>query len=210
MAPPRSNREFVEACLASGDAVRLAAVMNGLGEVHRHDGEMEQAERAYDLNKMAELKFGTLISLEREIFEEERRLKEEETQKRVLKEEVDEEDIAEVVAMWTGVPVMQIAARDRTRASLQGEILGATAMGVRNVLCVTGDSPVLAPQPRGRMDIPGVPLGTAGLGAVICAWAGVKDGCCRCCGPRRRRRGWRTRCSTGPPRSSRACRNGRS
>ena len=50
-------------------------------------------------------------------------------------------------------PVMQIAARDRTRASLQGEILGACALGVRNVLCVTGDSPVLAPSPRGRMDI---------------------------------------------------------
>jgi methylenetetrahydrofolate reductase (NADPH) len=50
-------------------------------------------------------------------------------------------------------PVMQIAARDRTRAGLQGEILGASALGVRNVLCVTGDSPVLATQPRGRMDI---------------------------------------------------------
>jgi methylenetetrahydrofolate reductase (NADPH) len=50
-------------------------------------------------------------------------------------------------------PVMQIAARDRTRASLQGEILGASALGVRNMLCITGDSPVLAPQPRGRMDI---------------------------------------------------------
>lgn len=50
-------------------------------------------------------------------------------------------------------PVMQIAARDRTRAGLQGEILGASALGVRNVLCVTGDSPVLAPHPRGRMDI---------------------------------------------------------
>lgn len=50
-------------------------------------------------------------------------------------------------------PVMQIAARDRTRASLQAEILGATALGVKNVLCVTGDSPVLAPRPRGRMDI---------------------------------------------------------
>jgi len=50
-------------------------------------------------------------------------------------------------------PVMQIAARDRTRASLQGEVLGACALGVRNVLCVTGDSPVLAPSPRGRMDI---------------------------------------------------------
>jgi methylenetetrahydrofolate reductase (NADPH) len=50
-------------------------------------------------------------------------------------------------------PVLQIAARDRTRASLQGEVLGATAMGVRNVLCITGDSPVLSPHPRGRMDI---------------------------------------------------------
>jgi methylenetetrahydrofolate reductase (NADPH) len=50
-------------------------------------------------------------------------------------------------------PVMQMAARDRTRAGLQGEILGASALGVRNVLCVTGDSPVLAPRPRGRMDI---------------------------------------------------------
>ncbi len=50
-------------------------------------------------------------------------------------------------------PVMQIAARDRTRASLQGEILGASALGVRNMLCITGDSPILAPQPRGRMDI---------------------------------------------------------
>ncbi|HEY6073854.1 MAG TPA: methylenetetrahydrofolate reductase, partial [Anaerolineales bacterium] len=50
-------------------------------------------------------------------------------------------------------PVMQIAARDRTRASLQGEVVGASALGVRNILCVTGDSPVLAPQPRGRMDI---------------------------------------------------------
>jgi methylenetetrahydrofolate reductase (NADPH) len=50
-------------------------------------------------------------------------------------------------------PVMQIAARDRTRASLQGEILGATALGVRNVLAITGDSAVLAPAPRGRMDI---------------------------------------------------------
>ena len=50
-------------------------------------------------------------------------------------------------------PVMQIAARDRTRSGLQGEILGASALGVRNILCVTGDSPVLSPHPRGRMDI---------------------------------------------------------
>lgn len=50
-------------------------------------------------------------------------------------------------------PVLQIAARDRTRAGLQAEILGTSALGIRNVLCITGDSPVLAAQPRGRMDI---------------------------------------------------------
>ncbi len=50
-------------------------------------------------------------------------------------------------------PVLQIAARDITRVSLQGEALGASALGIRNILCVTGDSNRLAPKPRGRMDI---------------------------------------------------------
>lgn len=50
-------------------------------------------------------------------------------------------------------PVMQIAARDRTRTGLQGEVLGANALGVRNILCLSGDSMKMAPDPRGRMDI---------------------------------------------------------
>ena len=50
-------------------------------------------------------------------------------------------------------PVMQIAARDRTRVGLQSEVMGAAALGVRNILCVTGDSMVLGPAPHGRMDI---------------------------------------------------------
>ena len=50
-------------------------------------------------------------------------------------------------------PVMQIAARDRTRVGLQGEVMGANALGVSNILCLSGDSMVLAPPPRGRMDI---------------------------------------------------------
>jgi methylenetetrahydrofolate reductase (NADPH) len=48
---------------------------------------------------------------------------------------------------------MQIAARDRTRVGLQGEVMGASALGIRNLLCLSGDSMVLAPPPRGRMDI---------------------------------------------------------
>ncbi len=50
-------------------------------------------------------------------------------------------------------PVMQIAARDRTRVGLQAEVLGANALGVRNILCLSGDSMKMAPEPRGRMDI---------------------------------------------------------
>jgi methylenetetrahydrofolate reductase (NADPH) len=50
-------------------------------------------------------------------------------------------------------PVMQIAARDRTRVGLQAEVLGANALGVRNILCLSGDSMAMAPNPRGRMDI---------------------------------------------------------
>ncbi len=58
------------------------------------------------------------------------------------------------IAIAQGVePVMQIAARDRTRMGLQAEILGAAALGLRNVLCLTGDHPVLGPAPQGRMDI---------------------------------------------------------
>ena len=50
-------------------------------------------------------------------------------------------------------PVMQIAARDRTRVGLQSEVLGANALGIRNILCLTGDSMSMSGTPRGRMDI---------------------------------------------------------
>ena len=50
-------------------------------------------------------------------------------------------------------PVMQIAARDRTRVGLQSEALGAYDLGIRNILCISGDSMKMAPQPRGRMDV---------------------------------------------------------
>jgi methylenetetrahydrofolate reductase (NADPH) len=50
-------------------------------------------------------------------------------------------------------PVMQMSGRDKTRVSLQSEVIGASALGVRNMLCLTGDSMALTPGPKGRMDI---------------------------------------------------------
>jgi methylenetetrahydrofolate reductase (NADPH) len=58
------------------------------------------------------------------------------------------------IAIQNGAePVMQIAARDRTRVGLQAEVLGSNALGVRNILCLSGDSMKMAPEPRGRMDV---------------------------------------------------------
>ncbi len=69
--------------------------------------DIEKAERAYDLNKAAELKYGTLTTLERDLKESESKISGA-SGPRLIKEEVDEEDIAEVVSRWTGVPVSKL------------------------------------------------------------------------------------------------------
>jgi ATP-dependent Clp protease ATP-binding subunit ClpB len=75
--------------------------------------QIERAERDYDLNKVAELRYGTLPRLEKDLREEEGRLANKQGESRLLKEEVDEDDIAEVVSRWTGIPVSRL---------LQGEV----------------------------------------------------------------------------------------
>jgi len=60
---------------------------------------------------------------------------------------------SQIAMEHAGEPVLQISASNRSRGSLQSEIIGATALGVRNVLCVTGDSAKLSPAPRDQMDI---------------------------------------------------------
>ncbi len=52
-----------------------------------------------------------------------------------------------------GEPVLQISARNRSRSNLQSEVIGASALGVRNILCVTGDSAKLSPSPHESMEI---------------------------------------------------------
>ncbi|MER3485208.1 MAG: type VI secretion system ATPase TssH, partial [Chloroflexota bacterium] len=70
--------------------------------------EIEQAQRQYDLNRAAELQYGRLVELERQIKEEERKLAQLQERGKLLKEEVDPEDIAEVVSRWTGIPVSRL------------------------------------------------------------------------------------------------------
>ncbi len=100
--------------------VRWEAEKASVGKLHHLRQEIEEvkqsierAEREYDLNRVAELRYGTLPRLEKDMREEEDRLASKQGESRLLKEEVDEDDIAEVVSRWTGIPVSRL---------LQGEV----------------------------------------------------------------------------------------
>ncbi|MBA2621648.1 MAG: ATP-dependent chaperone ClpB [Acidobacteria bacterium] len=104
--------------------------------------QLEQARNAGDLNKAAELQYGTIPQLEKQIADEREHLSELQTDGVFLKEEVSEEDVAEVVAKWTGVPVSKmlegemqklIAMEDKLRNRVigQDEALTAVANAVR-------------------------------------------------------------------------------
>ena len=77
-------------------------------EIEDTKNQIAQAERAYDLSKAAELKYGKLSTLDRQLQAEQDRVSGRQGATRLLKEEVDEEDIAEVVSRWTGVPVSKL------------------------------------------------------------------------------------------------------
>lgn len=104
--------------------------------------ELERAQNAGDLQKAAELRYGTIPSLEKQIAEEQARLADLQKDGVFLKEEVTEEDVAEVVAKWTGVPVskmlegemqklVSMEANLRKRVIGQDEALEAVANAVR-------------------------------------------------------------------------------
>ncbi|MFZ5876181.1 MAG: ATP-dependent chaperone ClpB [Nitrospirota bacterium] len=82
-------------------------------EIEKAAEDAERAERAGDLGRAAELRYGRLIDLNKKLEAEQLRLKDAHSTTRLLKEEVDEEDIAEIVGKWTGIPVTRL---------LEGEI----------------------------------------------------------------------------------------
>jgi ATP-dependent Clp protease ATP-binding subunit ClpB len=82
---------------------KIRALRRDIEETKR---QIEIAERQYDLNRVAELKYGRLVLLEKELKGLESQL--DQKGKRLLKEEVDEEDIAKVVSQWTGIPVSRL------------------------------------------------------------------------------------------------------
>jgi ATP-dependent Clp protease ATP-binding subunit ClpB len=91
--------------------------------------QAQVAEREGDLSKAAELKYGTMIELEKKLEEENRRLAEFQKGKKMLKEEVDSEDIAEVIAKWTHIPVAKLMEGEKEKLLNMEERLGKRVVG---------------------------------------------------------------------------------
>jgi len=91
--------------------------------------QIAQAERQYDLNRMAELQYGILPRLERELEEQRMKLESLDYEKRLLKEEVTEEEIAQVVSRWTGIPVTRLMESEREKLLRLEDIMHERVIG---------------------------------------------------------------------------------
>jgi ATP-dependent Clp protease ATP-binding subunit ClpB len=91
--------------------------------------EIEKAERAYDLNKVAELKYGKLANLEKALKKAEEKLATKQKTAKLLREEVTEEEIAEIVSRWTGIPVTKLMEGEREKLLKLDSILHRRVVG---------------------------------------------------------------------------------
>jgi len=127
------------------------------GKVEQTKLEIEQAERQYDLNRAAELKYGTLAGLEKQLNEESAKFSLPQAQSRLIKEEVDEEDIAEVVSRWTGVPVTRLLAGEMEKLLHLEDELHRRVIGQDEAVTAVAEAVIRA---RSGLKDPARPIGS--------------------------------------------------
>jgi ATP-dependent Clp protease ATP-binding subunit ClpB len=126
-------------------------------QIERTKQGIEKAEREYDLNRVAELRYGTLTKLEHDLHAEEERLSREDGGKRLMKEEVDEEDIAAVVARWTGIPVSRLMEGEAHKLLRLEEQLHKRVIGQDEAVKAVADAVIRA---RSGLKDPNRPIGS--------------------------------------------------
>ncbi len=124
-------------------------------EIEKIKSDIEKSERAYDLNKVAELKYGRLPALEKEYAKLSKKM--EEGGNRLLKEEVDDEDIAQVVSRWTGIPVSKLLEGESQKLIHLNEILHKRVVGQDEAVNVVTDAIIRA---RSGIKDPNRPIGS--------------------------------------------------
>jgi ATP-dependent Clp protease ATP-binding subunit ClpB len=119
--------------------------------------EIEQAERQYDLNRAAELKYGKLAGLERQLQQESDQYARQQSQSRLLREEVDEQDIAEIVARWTGIPVTKLLEGEMQKLLHLDEELHRRVIGQDEAVTAVAEAVIRA---RSGLNDPNRPIGS--------------------------------------------------
>ncbi|GHD07762.1 chaperone protein ClpB [Streptomyces violarus] len=140
---------------AERQAIRRVQELRQELEQVRH--EAEEAERAYDLNRAAELRYGRLQELERRLAAEEEQLAAKQGENRLLREVVTEEEIAEIVAAWTGVPVARLQEGEREKLLRLDEILRERVIGQDEAVKLVADAIIRA---RSGIRDPRRPIGS--------------------------------------------------
>jgi ATP-dependent Clp protease ATP-binding subunit ClpB len=98
-------------------------------EIERVNAEIEQAERTYDLNRAAELKYGELPKLKQELEKEEAIAEESKSENSLLRDKVTEEEIARIVGRWTGIPVAKLMEGEREKLLHLEDVLHERVIG---------------------------------------------------------------------------------
>jgi len=114
---------------------KVQALRSSLEALHN---EIELAVRNYDLDKAAELKYGRLPELQRQLREEEERLKQEENT--LVHENVSEEEIAKIVSRWTGIPVTKLTEGERNKILHLGDELHKRVVGQDEAVTMVSDA----------------------------------------------------------------------
>ena len=142
--------------------------------IDKYKSEAERAEREGDFGRVAEIRYGKITEAEQKLEEFKTKMKEMQGEKSLLKEEVDSEDIAEVVAKWTGIPVSKMLQSDRDKLLKLEEELGKRVAGQKEAIGALSDA---VRRSRAGLQDPKRPigsfifLGTTGVGKTELAKA---------------------------------------
>jgi len=139
-----------------GGLTRLATLK---ADIEQTRLAIEKAKREYDLNKVAELQYGKLAGLEKSLADEEKKIASTDgsSGERLIKEEVDEDDIAEVVARWTGIPVSRLMEGEVQKLAHLEEQLHKRVIGQDEAVSAVADAVIRA---RAGLKDPNRPIGS--------------------------------------------------
>ncbi len=133
---------------------RIRDIKAKIDEAHM---EEQRAERSGDLSKVAEIRYGKIVQLEKELEEENKKLEELQQKSHMLKEEVSAEDVAAVVAKWTGIPVAKLLEGEKEKLVHAEEELSKRVIGQKEAIVSVANAVRRA---RAGLQDPNRPLGS--------------------------------------------------